>query len=69
MLSQAIGGFGLLWLEDCTYQPTDRGLDLLAVADPAEARRAPLIGRGFGFGHLLLMVRRERGLGYLPAFA
>lgn len=62
MLSQAMGGLGLLRLEDGAYRPTDRGFDLLAAADPAEVLRAPLIGRVFGFGHLLLMVRRERGM-------
>jgi len=62
MLSQAMGGLGLLRLEDGAYRPTDRGLDLLAAADPAEVLRAPLIGRVFGFGHLLLIVRREKGV-------
>lgn len=62
MLSQAMGGLGLLRLHDGAYRPTDRGLDLLASANPAEVLRAPLIGRVFGFGHLLLMVRREPGV-------
>lgn len=59
ILSQAMGGLGLLKLEGDIYRPTDRGLSLLASANPAEVLRAPLIGRIFGFGHLLLMVRRE----------
>ena len=61
MISQAMGGLGLLRLEDGTYRPTDRGHELLIAADPVQVLRAPLVGRVFGMGHLLLMLRREPG--------
>jgi 5-methylcytosine-specific restriction enzyme B len=61
MISQAMGGLGLLRLDDGTYRPTERGQELLIAADPVQVLRAPLVGRVFGMGHLLLMVRREPG--------
>lgn len=61
IISQAMGGLGLLRLEDGAYRPTDRGHELLTADEPAEALRWPLVGRVFGMGHLLGMVRREPG--------
>ncbi len=61
MISQAMGGLGLLRLEDGTYRPTERGQELLIASDPVQVLRAPLVGRVFGMGHLLLMIRREPG--------
>ena len=60
-ISQAMGGLGLLRLDSGSYRPTERGRDMLAVPDPVQVLRGPLIGRVFGMGHLLLMVRREPG--------
>lgn len=63
IISQAMGGLGLLRVDGGdTYRPTDRGLELLTVDDPATVLRGPLIGRVFGMGHLLLMVRNEPGV-------
>lgn len=59
IISQAMGGLGLLRLEDGAYRPTDRGHELLTAGEPAEALRGPLVGRVFGMGHLLAMLRRE----------
>ncbi|GAA5629341.1 hypothetical protein Brsp05_04642 [Brucella sp. NBRC 12953] len=61
IISQAMGGLGLLRMDGLVYRPTDRGQDLLNVDNPATVLRGPLIGRVFGMGHLLLMVRREPG--------
>ncbi|MEB2848081.1 AAA family ATPase [Endobacterium cereale] len=62
ILSQAMGGLGLLQLDSGgIYRPTERGLELLAVDDPTTILRGPLIGRVFGMGHLLLIVQREAG--------
>ena len=60
-ISQAMGGLGLLRLDGDSYRPTDRGRDMLAAPDPVPVLRAPLVGRVFGMGHLLLMVQREPG--------
>ncbi|MDM9621106.1 AAA family ATPase [Rhizobium sp. S96] len=62
IISQATGGLGLLRLDGTTYRPTDRGHELLSVSNPATVLRGPLIGRVFGMGHLLLMVRSEPGV-------
>jgi 5-methylcytosine-specific restriction protein B len=63
ILSQAMGGLGLLRVDGSdTYRPTERGLELLIVDDPSTVLRGLLIGRVFGMGHLLLMVRREPGM-------
>lgn len=62
MISQAMGGLGLIRLEDGSYRPTERGLELLIASEPVQVLRAPLVGRVFGMGHLLLMVRREPGM-------
>lgn len=63
ILSQAMGGLGLLRVDSGDiYRPTERGLELLAVEDPATVLRGPLIGRVFGMGHLLLMVQKEPGV-------
>ncbi len=61
MISQAMGGLGLLRLQDGSYRPTERGQELLIASDPVQVLRAPLVGRVFGMGHLLLMLRREPG--------
>lgn len=61
IISQAMGGLGLLRLEDGAYRPTERGLELLTADEPAQALRGPLVGRVFGMGHLLLMIGREPG--------
>lgn len=62
MISQAMGGLGLIRLEDGSYRPTERGQELLIASDPVQVLRAPLVGRVFGMGHLLLMVGREPGV-------
>jgi len=59
MISQAMGGLGLIRLEDGSYRPTERGLELLIASEPVQVLRAPLVGRVFGMAHLLLMVRSE----------
>jgi 5-methylcytosine-specific restriction protein B len=61
MISQAMGGLGLIRMEDGSYRPTDRGRELLIANEPVQVLRAPLVGRVFGMGHLLLMVGREPG--------
>ena len=61
MISQAMGGLGLLRLDGVTYRPTERGQEMLTAAEPAHVLRGPLIGRVFGMGHLLRMVKREPG--------
>ncbi len=61
MISQAMGGLGLLRLQDGSYRPTERGQELLIASDPVQVLRAPLVGRVFGMGHVLLMLRREPG--------
>lgn len=61
MISQAMGGLGLLKLQDGSYRPTERGQELLIASDPIQVLRAPLVGRVFGMGHLLLMLKREPG--------
>lgn len=60
-ISQAMGGLGLIRLQDNAYRPTERGQMFLTAGDPAHVLRAPLVGRVFGMGHLLLMVQREPG--------
>lgn len=59
IISQAMGGLGLLQLKDGAYRPTDRGQELLTAGEPAQALRGALVGRVFGMGHLLLMIRRD----------
>jgi 5-methylcytosine-specific restriction enzyme B len=61
IISQAMGGLGLLRLDGNTYRPTERGQEMLTAAQPAQVLRGPLIGRVFGVGHLLRMVQREPG--------
>ncbi|CDZ35597.1 ATPase associated with various cellular activities [Neorhizobium galegae bv. officinalis] len=61
IISQAMGGLGLLRLDGSTYRPTERGHELLTVDNPATVLRGPLIGRVFGMGHLLLMIRANPG--------
>ncbi|WP_284734439.1 hypothetical protein [Sphingosinicella terrae] len=61
IISQAMGGLGLLRLEGNTYRPTERGIEMLTAEHPAHVLRGPLIGRVFGMGHLLLMVQRQPG--------
>ncbi|MCJ2117011.1 AAA family ATPase [Methylobacterium sp. J-001] len=62
IISQAMGGLGLIRLEDGSYRPTERGHELLLASEPVQVLRPPLVGRVFGMGHLLLMVRREPGV-------
>lgn len=58
IISQAMGGLGLLRLEDGAYRPTERGHELLTADEPAQALRGALVGRVFGMGQLLLMISR-----------
>ena len=58
IISQALGGLGLITLSDGAYRPTTRGLDLLNAPDPREILRGPLVGRVFGMGHLLLWLEK-----------
>lgn len=68
VISQATGGLGLIHLVDGAYRPTQRGLELLSANEPAEVLRAPLVGRVFGMGHLLLQLSRHpEGLGATDA--
>ncbi|WP_429346223.1 McrB family protein [Paraburkholderia sp. Clong3] len=60
IISQALGGLGLITLTDGAYRPTTRGLDLLNAPDPREILRGPLIGRVFGMGHLLLWLGKAK---------
>lgn len=65
---QAAGGLGLIHLADGAYRPTQRGLELLSANEPSEVLRAPLVGRVFGMGHLLLQLSREpEGMGATDA--
>ncbi len=61
VISQAMGGLGLLRFDGNAYRPTDRGHELLTADEPGQALRGALVGRVFGMGHLLLMVAREPG--------
>lgn len=56
---QAAGGLGLIHLVDGAYRPTQRGLELLSANEPADVLRAPLVGRVFGMGQLLLQLSRH----------
>jgi len=68
IISQAQGGLGLIHLDNGAYRPTERGLELLTAADPAEVLRAPLIGRVFGMGHLLrILANNPDGVGQAEA--
>lgn len=63
VLSQAMGGLGLVQLSDGGYRPTAKGQEVLAAAVPVHALRAPLVGRVLGAGHLLrLMQSRPQGV-------
>jgi 5-methylcytosine-specific restriction protein B len=59
IISQAMGGLGLIKLSDGGYRPTDRGAELLTAAEPSHLLRAPLIGRVLGIGHLLRILQRH----------
>jgi 5-methylcytosine-specific restriction protein B len=59
IISQAQGGVGLIRLHDGAFRPTERGMELLNAPEPAAVLRAPLVGRFFGMGHLLLLLRRS----------
>ena len=61
IISQAMGGLGLIRLDGNAYRPTERGQEMLTANVPAHVLRGPLIGRVFGMGHLLLMVRDVPG--------
>ncbi|MEY9390647.1 McrB family protein [Bradyrhizobium barranii] len=68
VISQATGGLGLIHLVDGAYRPTQRGLELLSANEPAEVLRAPLVGRVFGMGHLLLQLSQHpEGMGAADA--
>jgi 5-methylcytosine-specific restriction protein B len=55
-------------LDNGAYRPTERGLELLTAADPAEVLRALLIGRVFGMGHLLrILADNPDGVGQTEA--
>ena len=41
MISQAMGGLGLIRLEGGSYRPTERGQELLIASEPAQVLRAP----------------------------
>jgi len=59
VLSQAMGGLGLVQLSDGGYRPTAKGQEVLAAAVPIHALRAPLVGRVLGAGHLLRLMRNR----------
>lgn len=59
VLSQAMGGLGLVQLSDGGYRPTAKGQEVLAAAVPVHALRAPLVGRVLGAGHLLRLMRNR----------
>jgi len=61
IISQAQGGLGLVQLGGGAFRPTERGVELLNAPDPAEVLRAPLVGRFFGMGHLLLLLQSSPG--------
>ncbi|CCD88396.1 ATPase associated with various cellular activities, AAA_5 [Bradyrhizobium sp. ORS 285] len=68
VISQATGGLGLIHLVDGAFRPTQRGLELLFATEPEEVLRAPLIGRVFGMGQLLLRLsKRPEGIGQMDA--
>jgi 5-methylcytosine-specific restriction protein B len=68
IISQALGGLGLIHLDNGAYRPTERGLELLNASDPAQVLRAPLIGRVFGMGHLLrILADNPDGVGQTDA--
>lgn len=63
VINQAMGGgLGLLRFSDGAYFPTDRGFDLLTAPEPSQVLRAPIVGRIFGVGHLLLKLRDTGGM-------
>src|SRR5690606_32495817 len=59
VLSQAMGGLGLVQLSDGGYRPTAKGQEVLAAAVPIHALRAPLVGRVLSAGHLLRLMRNR----------
>lgn len=61
IISQAMGGLGLIRLDGNTYRPTERGLEMLTATHPAHLLRSPLVSRVFGMGHFLRMVQNEPG--------
>lgn len=58
VLSQAMGGLGLIQLSDGGYRPTVRGLEVLTAPAPVHALRGTLVGRVLGVGHLLRLIRK-----------
>src|SRR5690606_30284752 len=55
VINQAMGGgLGLIRFAGSAYLPTERGLELLTATDPGHVLRAPIVGRIYGIGHLLL---------------
>ncbi|WP_284760328.1 AAA family ATPase [Agrobacterium sp. fls2-241-TYG-188a] len=68
IISQALGGLGLLQMANGTYTLTDLGRELLLSSDHASVLRGPLVGRVFGMGHLLLLLKRHpEGIGRTEA--
>ena len=59
IISQAQGGVGVIRLHDGAFRPTERGMELLKAPEPAAVLRAPLVGRFFGMGHLLLLLHKN----------
>ena len=63
VISQALGGgLGLIRFADGAYYPTERGLELLNAPEPGHVLRAPIVGRVYGMGHLLLRLRQNGGM-------
>lgn len=68
VVNQALGGgLGLIRYADGAYTPTERGLELLNASEPGSILRAPLVGRVFGMGHLLLRLHKQGPMSRLDA--
>ncbi|CDZ54352.1 McrB family protein [Neorhizobium galegae] len=68
IISQALGGLGLLQMANGTYTLTDLGRELLLSSDHASVLRGPLVGRVFGMGHFLLLLKKHpQGIGRTDA--
>ncbi len=63
VINQAMGGgLGLIRFAGSAYLPTERGLELLTATDPGHVLRAPIVGRIYGVGHLLLQLQKTGGM-------
>lgn len=63
VINQAMGGgLGLIRFAGSAYLPTERGLELLTATDPGHVLRAPIVGRIYGIGHLLLQLQKTGGM-------